>query len=167
LGGFLGVPEALFGSNKIGHFLNPVFEKSQVLLEEVQLSHTTEYALMAFVVGLTLVLIFVAYTTYVKRGAVPVADGESTSSLHKLSYNKFYVDQIYDALIVKPLFHLSAFVEKYIEKAGIDKLVNGIGVSIDGSSRMARLLQNGNIGFYIFAMVISIILILLTRSFIN
>ncbi len=167
LGGFMGVPEALFGSNQVSHFLQPVFEKSQALLGEEHISHSTEYVLMGLVVGLTLIIIFITHSTYVKKGVVPVGDNEPTSILHKLSYHKFYVDEIYDAVIVKPLFHVSLLFEKFIERSGIDRLVNSIGLSVDGSSRVFRLLQNGNIGFYIFAMVIGVILILAANSMMN
>ncbi len=165
VGGFMGVPEALFGSNKLEHFLSPVFENSLALMNHTHLAHSTEYMLMGLVVGLTLVVIFAAYRSYVKNETVPTFDVDSTSSLHKLSYNKFYVDELYDSIIVKPLFALFNFFEKIIEKSGIDRIVNGIGATVDGGSRLARLLQNGNIGFYIFAMVIGIVLILAASGF--
>ena len=164
LGGFIGVPEALFGANSLEHFLRPVFENSISLVEHHHLPQSTEYILMGLVVGLTLIVILITYTKYVKKESIPTFDEDSTSSLHKLSYYKFYVDELYDSLIVKPLFVLSTLMEKWIEKSGIDRLVNGIGVTVDGSSRIARLLQNGNIGFYIFAMVIGSVLILADNS---
>jgi len=167
IGGFMGVPESLFGSNRLEHFLMPVFNDSYKLLEQTHLSHSTEYLLMGLVVGFTLIVIFVAYNKYVKNGVVPTFDEDSTSNIHRLSYNKFYVDELYDSIIVKPLFAINSWIEKFIEKSVIDRFINSFGVTVDGGSRIARLLQNGNIGFYIFAMVVGIILILAANSFIR
>jgi NADH-quinone oxidoreductase subunit L len=166
-GGFMGVPEALFGSNQVSHFLQPVFENSMALMREEHLSHSTEYVLMGLVVGLTLIIIFIAYNSYVKKGVVPVGDDEATSRLHKLSYHKFYVDELYEVVILKPLYLISSLFERIVEKSAIDRLVNSVGLSVDGSSKILRLLQTGNIGFYIFAMVVGIILILAANSLIR
>jgi NADH-quinone oxidoreductase subunit L len=167
VGGWVGIPEVLSGSNQVGEFLKPVFAASQSLLHESHLSHSTEFALMGTVIALTVVLIVVAYTTYVKKNTVPVEEGKELSAAHGLIYNKYYVDELYQALIVKPLFWLSTIFEHFIEKMGIDGLVNGVGSTVVGGSKVARLLQTGNIGFYIFAMVVSIVLILVANGFLG
>jgi NADH-quinone oxidoreductase subunit L len=160
LGGFMGVPEALGGSNWIGEFLSPVFAPSHSILEGHHLDHSTEYMLMGLVVILTLLMIGAAYLMYVKQNKVPVKEGSALSGLHQLVYRKYYIDELYNAIIVKPLFYLSGKLETVIEKSGIDKLVNLSGETVVEGSKAARWLQNGNIGFYIFTMVISIILLL-------
>jgi len=119
---------------------------------------------MGAVVGCTIILIIIAYVVYVKNNTVPAAEG-STSGLHKLVYNKYYVDELYNAIIVKPLYWISGKVEVFIEKSGIDRIVNGFGDVVVGGSKVTRLLQNGNIGFYIFIMVISIIVLLAAKGF--
>jgi NADH-quinone oxidoreductase subunit L len=60
-------------------------------------------------------------------------------------------------VIIKPLGLLSRFFEDVIEKSGIDKLVNGVGRAVHWGSQQARLLQSGQVGFYIFAMVIGMV----------
>ncbi|MFM9836930.1 MAG: NADH-quinone oxidoreductase subunit L [Cyclobacteriaceae bacterium] len=167
IGGWVGIPEVLSGSNQVDEFLNPVFDASQSLLHESHLSHSTEFALMGTVIALTIVLIVVAYITYVKKSVVPTEEGKELSAAHGLIYNKYYVDELYQALIVKPLFWLSTIFDRFIERMGIDGLVNGVGSTVVGGSKLARLLQTGNIGFYIFAMVISIVLILVANSFLR
>lgn len=164
VGGWMGIPEVLSGSNRVGEFLSPVFATSQALLHESHLSHSTEFALMGTVITLTVVLIIAAYIFYVKKNTVPVEEGKELSAVHGLVYNKYYIDELYEALVVKPLFWLSTIFERFIEKTGIDGLVNGVGSSVVGGSKVARLLQTGNIGFYIFAMVISIVLILVANG---
>jgi NADH-quinone oxidoreductase subunit L len=162
LGGFLGVPEALWGSNQVGEFLSPVFARSTALSEAHHLSHTTEYILMAVVVSLTLVLIGIAYSTYVSKNIVPASDEKASGTLQRLVANKYYIDELYETIIVKPLYWLADIAETIIERLGIDRLVNAFGSTVVAGSRTARLLQSGNIGYYIFIMVIGVILILIT-----
>jgi len=162
-GGFMGVPEALHGSHWLNGFLAPVFAPSASLAHHAEhLSHSTEYMLMGVVTVLTLVMIAIAYVQYVSKNQVPAAEGVSTSPFHRLLYNKYYVDELYDAIIVKPLFWLSVQFDAIIERLGIDNLVNTFGSSVVWGSRAARRLQTGSIGFYIFVMVISIMVLLAT-----
>jgi NADH-quinone oxidoreductase subunit L len=89
-----------------------------------------------------------------------VRDGEERGLLATLSYHKFYIDELYDLIIRKPLDALSDFFYKVVDKMGIDGLVNGIGSTPVEASKGLRLLQTGNVGFYIFMMVVSIIAVL-------
>ncbi|MNT74349.1 NADH:ubiquinone oxidoreductase subunit L [compost metagenome] len=102
-----------------------------------------------------------AYTKYVKGAHVPVADEAPRSALAKLSYNKFYLDEIYDFIITKPLDILSKFFYRIIDNKFIDGIVNGLGWSTNEASKGLRLLQSGNVGFYLFMMVFGIIALLI------
>ena len=165
VGGFIGVPEVLGGGHWLAHYLAPVFEESTSRLGELALDHSTEYVLIAVSVGGVLIAIIYAYIKYIKNNHVPISDNESRSALAKLSYHKFYVDEIYDALIQKPLDHVSGFFFKVIDKAGIDGVVNGLGKGSLEASKGLRLLQTGNVGFYIFAMVIGVVAVLIYSFF--
>jgi len=160
IGGFMGIPEVLGGSHALNNFLSPVFAASQLHVEAHHLSHTTEYILMGGVVAFTLVMIGLAYSRYVSQGHVPAAEGETLTSAHRLVYNKYYVDELYQAIIVNPLYKISSALDAVIEKLGIDKLVNGVGEIVVFVSREARLLQQGSIGYYIFVMVFGVIALL-------
>jgi len=160
IGGLMNVPEVLFGSSRLSEFLSPVVAQSTALTEVHHLSHATEYILMAIVISFTLIIIVVAYNMYVKNNRVPIEEGILRNELHRILYHKFYVDELYDAIIVKPLYWISEKLEVVIERLAIDKLVNTVGGSVVWGSRGLRFLQNGGIGFYIFIMVVSIILIL-------
>lgn len=161
LGGFLGVPEALGGNHWLSQYLLPVFEGSHAIIPALSLSHSTEYILMGVSVGGVIISIIYAYTKYVKNKHVPVADTEERSTLAKISYNKFYLDEIFNALVQKPLDVLSSFFYKVIDKSGIDGIVNGLGKGTIEISKTLRLLQTGNVGFYIFVMVLGVIAVLL------
>src|SRR3569833_1851589 len=157
VGGWIGIPEALGGHHWLEHWLAPVFEGSTKLLPNEALGESTEITLMiASVAGAVLALIY-AYVRYAKNNHVPAADSEERPGLVSLSYNKFYVDEIYDFLVRKPLDGLSVFFYKVVDLLAIDGLVNGLGRITVRSGKGLRLLQTNNVGFYIFMMVVGII----------
>ncbi|HCN83431.1 MAG TPA: NADH-quinone oxidoreductase subunit L, partial [Sphingobacteriaceae bacterium] len=157
---FIGVPEVLGGHHWLAEFLSPVFAVSTYRAEQIVPDHTTEYILMIVSVACAAIAVVVAYLKYVKNNHIPAPDEADRSTFAKLSFNKFYVDEIYSAMISKPLDALSQFFFKVVDKSGIDGLVNGLGKTTFASGRGLRLLQSGNVGFYIFMMVIGIIAIL-------
>ncbi|WP_276372010.1 NADH-quinone oxidoreductase subunit L [Chryseolinea sp. H1M3-3] len=157
-GGFMNTPEVLLGSSWLQKFLSPVFASASGI-EIHHLSHTTEYVLMALVVALTLVVIGIVYVQYVKKGHVPAGEGRLTG-IQKVLYHKYYIDEFYDIIIVKPLFWISKTGDTIVEALAIDGIVNSMGRLVTGSSNVLRKLQTGSIGFYIFIMVIGIIMIL-------
>ncbi|MGV3510013.1 MAG: NADH-quinone oxidoreductase subunit L [Sphingobacteriaceae bacterium] len=161
IGGFLGVPEVLGGSHWLSQFLSPVFKPSHAIAGGLTLSHSTEYILMGVSVLGALVAAYIAFVKYAKNNHVPLADNADRGALTKLSYNKYYIDEIYDTIITKPLNALSVFFYKVVDKSGIDGIVNGLGKATTESSKGLRLLQSGNIGFYIFMMVAGIVGLLL------
>ena len=89
-------------------------------------------------------------------------EGVKLTPVHRLVYNKYFIDELYDSIIVKPLYRISSMFDSLVERLGIDRLVNSVGEAVVDGSSVARLLQTGNIGFYVFAMVIGIILMLAT-----
>jgi NADH-quinone oxidoreductase subunit L len=135
---------------------------------ETHLSHATEYMLMGISTGAALLALVVAAVLYINRKAVPVPEGTRLSPVQNLVYNKYYVDELYNAIIVKPLMIIGDFLYSVFEFLVIDLIVNGVGKAVKGLSGIFRRLQSGAIGFYIFAMVIGIVVILLLnlRSFI-
>lgn len=160
LGGFIGVPEVLGGGHWLANFLAPVFEGSTSRMGQLTLDHSTEYMLMSVSVAGSLAVMLFAYNRYVKKAHVPADNLFERGALAKLSYNKYYVDEIYAALISRPLDALSGFFFRVIDKMGIDGIVNGFGKGSIEASKGFRLLQSGNVGFYIFMMVGGIIALL-------
>ncbi|MFA4867636.1 MAG: NADH-quinone oxidoreductase subunit L [Pedobacter sp.] len=155
-GGMIGIPEALGGSHWLSQWLSPVIKHVGEAPD-----HATEYMLMAVSVIGVLISIGVAYNKYIKQNDIPVADEGKRSALVNLSYNKFYVDEIYDAIIRKPLDAISVFFYKIVDNKIVDGIVNGLGWTTNEASKGLRLLQTGNVGAYIFMMVIGIISLLL------
>jgi NADH-quinone oxidoreductase subunit L len=148
------------GHHELGAYLAPVFEASHKILGEHELSHGTEWILMGTSVLIALIAMGYAYMKYVSNASLPVSDEEERPALSNLSYHKFYIDELYDAIIRKPLDAISVFFYKVVEQLGIDGFVNGLGKGTLETSKGFRLLQTGNVGFYIFMMVIGIIAVL-------
>lgn len=161
VGGFLGMPGDNGQHHWLQQFLAPVFEASNKIAPLADLPGATEYALMAVSVGAALIAIIYAYIKYKKNGHVPMADTEERSFWANLSYHKFYIDELYDFIIRKPLDALSDFCFKVLDRSAIDGLVNGIGQAPVEASKGFRLLQTGNVGFYIFMMVAGIVALLI------
>ena len=162
VGGFMNIPHVLGGHHWLQNFLAPVFEKSTAIqeLHPNELSSSTEWLLMGISVGGAVIALVYAYSKYIGKGHVPVADTAQRSPLTGLAYNKFYIDEIYDFIIRKPLDGLSVFFYKVVDLLGIDGIVNGIGRGSLEAGKDLRLLQSGNVGFYIFMMVIGVITVL-------
>lgn len=166
VGGFIGIPEIFHFDHALNGFLEPVFAASHDLVHHAAPDHNTEWMLMGITVALVIVTIGIAWFKYGTKKQVPAAEGTALSPLHKLSYNKFYVDELYNTAIVKPLAWFSANVLRFIEVNVIDNLVNLSGRIVEIGGRGLKLVQQGSIGFYIFMMVLAIIVLLLTPSFI-
>ncbi|WP_316742656.1 NADH-quinone oxidoreductase subunit L [Pedobacter antarcticus] len=156
VGGIIGIPEVLGGHHWLAGWLSPVIPEHGSAL-----SHATEYMLMAVSVVGVIVAIAYAFVKYVKQNDLPVADEGKRSALANLSYHKFYIDEVYDLLVRRPLDALSRFFYKVVDTKIVDGIVNGLGWSTSEASKGIRLLQSGNIGFYIFMMVAGIISLLL------
>ena len=155
LAGVLGIP-AVFAEDAhwLSGYLNPVLEQSTNLQEVHHADHSTELLIMAGVVALILFVIILTYRAFVSKEKIPVPDEMMKPGLKRLVYRKYLVDEIYDALVVKPLYILSGIFESFVEKAGIDGLVNSGGRLSVLAGMKIRQVQKGNIGFYIFMMVI-------------
>lgn len=166
IGGLLNIPEALGGGHWLANFLSPVFQQTNAIAEPFHMEHSTEFMLMGASALGAIAMAFFAYHKYVKKNDIPAADAEApTTGLYKLSYQKLYIDQIYNSLFVRPLNGLSKFLHRIVELSGIDSLVNGLGELFVSSGKGIRQLQSGHVGFYIFMMVIGVIAIMLYGLF--
>ncbi len=121
----------------------------------------TTYALMALSTVIGILGIYIAYLFYVKKPDVlPAKTAKAAGPIYKLFFNKWYFDEIYDALIVQPLITVSKFLWKGIDVNVIDLIVNGAAWVSNFLGSVLRLLQTGRIQTYIFSMVVGVILLL-------
>lgn len=154
-GGVLGLPEFWGMTNWMHHHLDSIIVHKNPSV----LNHEKECILMGLATAAALATIFFAYMVYMKNRILPEANDLKLTGIKKLIYNKYYIDELYEAVIRKPLDALSE-VFKYIDTKVIDSVVDGVGTTVTGMSSLVRKAQTGHIGFYIFGMVLGIIAIL-------
>ena len=158
VGGWIGIP-AVFAADMhwLSGFLSPVVPT----LVPHHVSHEMELMLMGAVVLLVIIMIIIAFRKFGKDEIV----NEAPVGLSKILANKWYVDELYQAVIVKPIEGIAAFFNKVLEARVIDGMVNGVGKAVQFSSRQLRLVQSGQVGSYVLIMVTSIILFLIFQLF--
>ena len=166
VGGWIGIPEVFMqGGHHLETFLEPIFEQSNKLVAannlQHQLSHSTEYTLMALSVTGALVALVYAWIKFSKYQK----STNPETGINNVLVNKWYVDEIYEALIVKPMHAIANFLNTAIEKRSIDGLVNGVGKAVNYSSRQMRLLQTGQVSAYMLMMVVAILLLFIIQLF--
>ncbi len=142
--GFIGVPQILGGNNQIANWLSFLNGNSWEAPPKVEIS------LMAIN---TLVVLSGIYVAYVKFAKINL---KSEIKLAGVIYNKFYIDEIYSALFVKNLQRLSVFIYKIFDKRFIDGTVMMFAKSFYNLSEFVSVLQNGNVRFYAFSMLVGV-----------
>ena len=150
LAGAIGIPEMMGGHHWLSHNLIPIVGKPI----ELGLSHSLEWTLMTVSVSIALLALLLAISMYKKK-----TDEEPTTTLGKFFYHKWHIDELYNEVIVEPLNRFAGFLKNVIEKQIIDGAVNGTGKLVQYSARKVRLVQNGQVGYYILFMVAGIILL--------
>jgi NADH-quinone oxidoreductase subunit L len=188
VGGWIGLPAALGGSNHFEHFLEPVVAKlgvEPVQAAAAEVHHDAmDYALMVVSVGIALAGIWLARWMYTQRTEMPEALAQRFPRLYQLVYRKYYVDELYDALFVNRCKDLAssfgAFDRTVIDGFGVDGsawltrfssrvsiwwdtwIVDGL---VNLSARIvwlfsfpARLIQTGQVQSYALLIVLGVLL---------
>jgi NADH-quinone oxidoreductase subunit L len=139
--GWLGAPEFLWGS-RWDRWLEPVFGAPA----EHHGSIGTEVTVTLITFAVVLCGIGLAYLRY---GKAKIAAEEAPAGfLYRLSLDKFYVDEFYDAFFVRPFTVISSFFASVIDPWVIDGTVNGVAATVRGFSTIWRGLQTGNVQHY-------------------
>jgi NADH-quinone oxidoreductase subunit L len=159
IGGLAGIPDVFVkNGHKLANFLSPVFVQSHKI-------HAVPEQTEIILLGVSVILIIAVCIWAWKKYKNYSPELKEQSGLAKAIQNKFYIDELYDSIIVKPLKSLSGFLSNVIDKSGIDGIVNGVGKSINYGSRQIRLLQSGQVGTYIFLMVIGMLVLFIIQMF--
>jgi NADH-quinone oxidoreductase subunit L len=187
LAGYVGVPHALGGANRIEHFLEPVFHAPASTAGEAtaggeafatvqalavqapsaapaapaaHANARTELMLMALSSGVALAGIGIAAFFWLRRRDAAAAAAERFRALYELLLGKYYVDEAYDAIIVQPLKTLSRVVLwKGVDAGIIDGAVNGAGLTVAGGGESLRRTQTGSVRAYAMALVGGVVVI--------
>lgn len=146
IGGAINLP----GSMWLNHFLEPIL----VAKHEAHELGAHEFMLMGIALAGAIIAIIWAYSKYIKQSFVPKEDTQMVG-FYKTIYNKYYVDEFYTFLIVKPLNGLSNFFRTTLEPA-LGQIVFSLGTLANGISNQGRKIQTGSVGLYLFAFVLGL-----------
>lgn len=145
-GGVISLP---FGLSWLNGFLEPI-------LPGIALAEHPAIGDQAMMMAVSTIIAFVglglAYYKYVKKSEVPAEDDKITG-FGKILYNKYYIDEIYNALFIKPIYAMATFFNDVLEPF-IRNMFKATGGLVEALSVPAKKLQNGSLGFYLFFFVL-------------
>ncbi len=144
--GWLGIPHVIghlvHVGNAFEHFLEPVFEHPVKIGSHG--SEAAEWGLMGVSVGIATVGLLVARQFYLANPALPENLMNRFRGLHTTLLNKYWVDEIYDALIVQPVKFISTYLLwKFVDVIVIDGIVNGAGTLVRANGSWLKRFQSG------------------------
>jgi NADH-quinone oxidoreductase subunit L len=165
VGGFVGLPKVFAGEhgNALENWLEPVFKPAHFkLMSYAEHSGAMEVLLMVVSVIGASAAILLAYYMYAKKTSLPDKVSAKFHGLYKILFNKYYVDEIYNAAVVQPIYNVSEkFLWKFTDVKIIDGLINGTASLVERCSVVFKKLQTGFTQFYAVIMVAGIALALL------
>ncbi|HXJ15876.1 MAG TPA: NADH-quinone oxidoreductase subunit L, partial [Candidatus Polarisedimenticolia bacterium] len=163
-GGWFALPKLMGGVDYFDRFLQPVFsayapvaDPAVVTPAESTVSPAVElvHSLTGWPVIVGILGLLVAWWLYIKKPEMPKRLAERARGLYALVFNKYFVDEIYAALIVRPLLWISTHVFWHgVDEGAIDGVVNGAARVARASGGEVRQLQSGNARSYAAWMVI-------------
>jgi NADH-quinone oxidoreductase subunit L len=157
-GGWFAAPKLVGGIDYFEKFLAPVFAASAPASDAISAAANDAvaspamdllHALTGWPVLVGIAGLLVAWWFYIKNPDIPKRMAQSVHGLYTLLLNKYYVDEIYAALIVRPLLWISTNVLWHVVDEGlIDGTVNGTATVARESGSEARKMQSGNTRSY-------------------
>ncbi len=156
VGGWIGMPAHWLWGNQFEHFLAPVFGHG----ETERVSAALEYGLMGASVAIALLGIAIAYFFYIVQPGMPMLIAWRAGRLYDFVFNKYYVDELYDAVVVQPIQRASTWLWRVWDATVIDGLVNGVAETVAANSSLWRRLQTGNVQHYALSFLIGAVVII-------
>jgi len=167
VGGWVGIPAVLGGSNLFEHWLAPVFHPVAVAgahgaaaAEEV--AHhpaSLEIGLMALSVAIALCGIGLAYFLYRVRTGKPAEIAKKWPTLYDVVYHKYYIDEFYEWAVIRRIVNLSTGLWQMFDALFIDGIVNGAARLVGAAGDRVRRLQGGVVGGYAFSLLAGAVLL--------
>ena len=160
-GGYVGVPELMWGANRIEHFLDPVFGQTVATHGIFQEPHsaTFSWGMVAMAIIVATSGIILAFFMYMVRPELPGKVAQSFKGAYRTIHNKWFVDEIYDALFVNPVKRMGTFLWRGFDVKVVDGVVNGVGRVVEICSRALRITQSGYVHNYALTMVLGMVVI--------
>ena len=160
-GGFVGVPQVLGGVNRLEYFLAPVLTITAAHAAPV---YGAAQALELLLMGVTTVVVlgggYYAYRIYLRQPALAENLAQRLRFLHRLSHNKYFVDEAYALLVVGPFKRLATTIWAWVDVKAVDGVVNGMGRSVAAAGSYIRRAQSGLIQHYAAVILFGVVFIL-------
>jgi NADH-quinone oxidoreductase subunit L len=164
VGGWVGA--SLLGIHAFKHYLDPVLGLAgEMAVRRTPLanSHLVEWGAAALSVTVALLALMAAFYIYLKtEGAVAERLAQRVRGLYRLILSKYWIDEIYEAVFVKPLHFFAVFLRKVIDEVVIDgTLVNGAARMLVLAGTAFKRTESGNVQTYAFAMFAGLVALVL------
>jgi NADH-quinone oxidoreductase subunit L len=154
--GWVGIPHILGGGAQFAEFLKPVLGHP-----ELHGTHETEFGVMGLSTTIAISGIMIAAIMYLVKTDIPIRLAERFRNIYRTLYNKYYVDELYNFMIIRPsLWIANSFIEGFTDAKIIEGIVNGVPKSIGIFSEKLRKIQTGFVNHYAIIMVTGIFLII-------
>ena len=147
VGGWIG-PPMIEGGHPLARWLAPVFEHGGHGGGHHAVSRPIELLLIGLSVGVAALGIWVAFRFYLRDPGLATRLRERWGAIHTTFLNKYWVDELYDAIVVRPVRRGSDWLWRFWDEKVIDGFVNGTAYTFEGMSAVLRLLQTGFVGTY-------------------
>jgi len=153
IGGWVGMPHLFGVINYFEHWLEPVMAGGRQAAESHALLAVAgdtgmEWSLMGLSVLLVVIAIFAARFVYNQKPEIATNLRARLSGVHQILLNKYYVDELYGATIVRPVVYFSLFLWKIVDVIFIDGLINGVATIYNDISESLRHVQTGRLRTY-------------------
>jgi NADH-quinone oxidoreductase subunit L len=147
--GWIGIPHILGGHDRFIEFTSPVLGHAH----QDAGGRLAEIFIMLVSSALGLAGIGIAYYMYVKNTELPGRLASAFAPVYKVLFNKYYVDELYDMAIIRPVMSFSdAVINRFADRAVIDAAVNGAPALIGRLGRFVRRVQTGVVMHYTIIM---------------
>jgi NADH-quinone oxidoreductase subunit L len=165
IGGWVGIGKPwIHGASLFETWLEPVMGGHHPGMPEAHAAHlpvTTEWALIALSVGVAATGIVLAFRTYLQQPELATSLRARFAGLHRTLENKYWVDELYEAVAVRPIYEGSVRLWRFWDEKIVDGTVNGVGYVVEGCSAVLRLFQTGYVGTYALFLTLGVLALLL------
>lgn len=155
--GWVGIPTILGGHEGFAHYMSPVIPIIEGFSDE---EHGAEAAIMALSIIIGFIGIIAAYVVYMKKKELPDKLVGLFPNIYRILFNKYYVDEFYDMIIVRPIKAFSrGFINEFTDRGVIEGIVNGVPALINDISHRLSRIQSGILSHYSMIMAIGFIVV--------
>jgi NADH-quinone oxidoreductase subunit L len=160
-GGWFAAPSFFGGPDHFSAFLAPVFGHAEAAGAEGAAAHSLELTLAGVAVFTALVGFFIAFWLYISKPGAADNIANSFRGAYTTLLNKYYVDEFYAAVIVRPLVWISDnILWQSLDARGIDGAVNGVANGATALGDRLRRVHSGNTRSYAVWVVIGALLVI-------